>query len=334
MDKRLDENIRQTIGAEYEIVLVDNSEGKYGICGAYNEGVRRSKGDILCFMHEDVIYHSEGWGRFVEEVMSNSQIGILGVAGSQTILNQVDWRIHEIVHNPTYLIQGNTSLEPNPVYYILHRGDYAKKALENGLMQVAIVDGFWMCMRREIFSFVHFDDKNFSEFHLYDSDICMQVNMRGMDVVITDRIIIEHKSIGSFSDSFKNGLMIFFRKWELHLPIMKGITLSAGDISQAQAQAKLKLENHVKLEKQKSEIRDLIDKEKKGISHREFTYEELKIMDNSAYVCRKGFIKDKDINAKDVKKMICDYWHLPFAEHKIKLLWKYFWYRVCLGIWR
>ena len=46
MDKRLDENIRQTIGAEYEIVLVDNSEGKYGICGAYNEGVIRSQGDI------------------------------------------------------------------------------------------------------------------------------------------------------------------------------------------------------------------------------------------------------------------------------------------------
>ena len=54
MDKRLDENIKQTIGTEYEVVLVDNSAGRYGICGAYNEGVRRAKGDILCFMHEDI----------------------------------------------------------------------------------------------------------------------------------------------------------------------------------------------------------------------------------------------------------------------------------------
>ncbi len=55
----LKENIERTIGTDYELIVIDNSTNKYSIFSAYNEGVRRSKGDILCFMHEDILYHME-----------------------------------------------------------------------------------------------------------------------------------------------------------------------------------------------------------------------------------------------------------------------------------
>lgn len=333
-DPRLLKNIQSTIGTEYEIVHIDNSEGKYGICSAYNEGVKRSKGDVLCFMHEDIIYHNEGWGKSVEKILSNPQIGILGVAGSQIVLDKMDWRMYEIVHNPTYLIQGNTSIEPNPMYFILHKGDYVKRPLVNGPMQVATVDGVWMCMRKELFRFIRFDDKHFRGFHLYDSDICMQVNMRKLDIVITDKIILEHRSIGSYSDSFCDALLIFGKKWSSSLPVMIGAKLDENEICCVQTLAKHELDKHVTLEKKKSEIRELLDKEKKKIRHRNFTQEECKIMDESAYVCRKGFVKDKNIKFTEVKKMIYDYWKLPFAKHKVKLLWKYFWYRICIGVFK
>ena len=44
----LKENIASTIGCEYELVVIDNSKNEYSIFSAYNEGVRRAKGDILC----------------------------------------------------------------------------------------------------------------------------------------------------------------------------------------------------------------------------------------------------------------------------------------------
>ena len=48
--KELKENIASTIGCEYELCVIDNSRNEYNIFSAYNEGIRRAKGDILCFM--------------------------------------------------------------------------------------------------------------------------------------------------------------------------------------------------------------------------------------------------------------------------------------------
>ena len=78
----LKENIASTIGCEYELVGIDNSKNEYSIFSAYNEGVRRAKGEILCFMHEDVFFHSNEWGKLVESYFTqNPKVGLLGVAG-------------------------------------------------------------------------------------------------------------------------------------------------------------------------------------------------------------------------------------------------------------
>ena len=67
IDVSLEKNIRDTIGdVQYEIVWIDNSHNQYSIFEAYNEGVSRSKGDYLCFMHEDIVYWSHDWGDLVQ----------------------------------------------------------------------------------------------------------------------------------------------------------------------------------------------------------------------------------------------------------------------------
>ena len=78
----LKENIASTIGCEYELVVIDNSKNEYSIFSAYNEGVRRAKGDILCFMHEDILYHTQGWGKIISNILQDKTIGQIGVAGS------------------------------------------------------------------------------------------------------------------------------------------------------------------------------------------------------------------------------------------------------------
>ena len=56
----LRQNIADTIGCEYELVVIDNSRNQLSIFQAYNRGVQRSKGDILCFMHDDLLMHTIG----------------------------------------------------------------------------------------------------------------------------------------------------------------------------------------------------------------------------------------------------------------------------------
>ena len=76
------QNISETIGADYEIVAIDNSSKTYSIFSAYNEGVRRSIGEYLCFVHEDVTFCTNEWGKIVSGKLSDQTIGIIGVVGS------------------------------------------------------------------------------------------------------------------------------------------------------------------------------------------------------------------------------------------------------------
>lgn len=62
ISNELMQNISSTIGCEYEIITIDNSTNKHNIFQAYNEGIRRAKGEYLCFMHDDILYHTENWG--------------------------------------------------------------------------------------------------------------------------------------------------------------------------------------------------------------------------------------------------------------------------------
>ena len=78
----LKENIASTIGCEYELVVIDNSKNEYSIFSAYNEGVRRANGNVLCFMHEDILYHTQGWGNKITELLDDESIGIIGFGGS------------------------------------------------------------------------------------------------------------------------------------------------------------------------------------------------------------------------------------------------------------
>ena len=70
MAKALSDNIRSTIGVEYEMIIFDNRQAGKGICAVYNECAERAAGEYLLFVHEDVAFHTEGWGRVIGEKLS------------------------------------------------------------------------------------------------------------------------------------------------------------------------------------------------------------------------------------------------------------------------
>jgi len=78
------ENIKRTIGCEYELVVIDNSANRYSIFEAYNLGIERSKGKYLCFIHDDLFIHTNGWGNVISRLFDDyPDYGLIGIAGSK-----------------------------------------------------------------------------------------------------------------------------------------------------------------------------------------------------------------------------------------------------------
>ena len=74
------ENIEKTVGVDYELIVIDNSENKYSIFEAYNLGIKKSKGEVLCFMHDDVLFHTNNWGNILQTIFNkNELIGLIGI---------------------------------------------------------------------------------------------------------------------------------------------------------------------------------------------------------------------------------------------------------------
>ncbi|MBK7224510.1 MAG: glycosyltransferase [Saprospiraceae bacterium] len=50
---------------------------------AYNIGASRAKYEILCFVHDDLFYMTQDWGKKLIKHFEDSEIGLIGVAGAR-----------------------------------------------------------------------------------------------------------------------------------------------------------------------------------------------------------------------------------------------------------
>lgn len=212
----LKENIESTIGCEYELVVIDNSKNDYSIFSAYNEGVRRAKGDILCFMHEDILYHTQGWGMNVYNHFTNCCIGLIGIVGGHCMPDfPASWfTMHTISGQNLQGVYRNSSYTTD--YYL-----FDKRKIGNSA-EVVAVDGMWFCVPKCIFEKIRFDSVTFNHFHCYDLDISMQVIKNNLQVHVVFDILIEHKSPGNIDVTYFLELDKFYEKWCNYFPLIRG----------------------------------------------------------------------------------------------------------------
>lgn len=216
----LEKNIATTIGVEYETIVINNSTNTYSIFEAYNIGVAQAKYPYLCFMHEDILYHSNDWGKQLIRNLENEKVGIVGIIGGHLFPNEGgSWWSSCYISGS--IIQGNTingiynaELQENKYY----AGD---KAIE-----VAVVDGVWFGARKTLFSQISFDANYFKGFHAYDADICLQAINKGYQVSVIPSVLIEHTSLGTLNMLWFDEIKRLQEKWSHILPLVKGIAIS------------------------------------------------------------------------------------------------------------
>lgn len=225
ISQELKDNIAATIGCEYELCVIDNSRNEYNIFTAYNEGVRRAKGDILCFMHEDILFHSENWGaKLIDDYEKDKKIGCIGVVGIQ-FLPQKPMAMWNASAGIGGVLQGQKDQQGR--YFVSDDLDKDTKKLT----EVVALDGCLISIRRVLFDLIQWDEKTYGGFHIYDMDICMQVLQTGYKVCVEPSIIIEHQSLGNATKEWYDSLQSFYAKWQNDLPIMRGMTMTHNELS-------------------------------------------------------------------------------------------------------
>ena len=215
--QRLRENIAETIGVEYELLVIDNSKNQYSIFTAYNEGVQKAKGDILCFMHEDILYHTYGWGDTVLcHFAKDREMGMIGVVGGHYLQDApLTW--FDIYMEPEgQVIQHFQDKKTEKVVFTRMSND--------SKVEVATVDGLWFCVRKDLFEKIRFDE-TIGLWHGYDIDIAMQVWACGRSVCVCYDILIEHFSHGDDKMGFKEALDRWHEKWRGSLPMLRGMSI-------------------------------------------------------------------------------------------------------------
>lgn len=218
LSSQLSENLKETTGVEYELIIIDNPTQKYSIFSAYNEGVKKAKFPILCFLHDDIQIRTNNWGKKAIHYLNNENIGLLGVAGTPFYpkLPSSWWGSGIVSGNITHLING---LEENQkVSY------FQDQTIPN---KVSLIDGVWFCMPKKIFNTVMFDEVNFSGYHFYDLDISMQVQKSGYSLVTVFDIDIVHFSKGKTNKDWLDSSFIFYKKWKNDLPVMQFLNLTS-----------------------------------------------------------------------------------------------------------
>lgn len=206
----LEANIREKIGVPYEVIGIDNSRNQYSIFSAYNEGIARSSFDILCFMHEDILFHTCDWGQKIRTHLNKPDVGIIGICGGSTFTKvPASWSLYD---QKMFILQSNARRSKPVLHNTGHDGQSTSKS-------ALVLDGVFLCANKSLFQSIRFDDVTFSGFHAYDLDICIQAYLAGYKNYAINDVLIEHFSNGHHNKQWILNTMMLSDKWRTHLPI-------------------------------------------------------------------------------------------------------------------
>ena len=210
---QLEKNIGETIGCDFEVIRMNNVNTGKGICQVYNEGLLKVKGSVVCFCHEDIIFETVNWGREIFSLLSNQEIGLVGIAGA----------VYKSQHPTSWVA---VPKEYYRVNMIQKRKDGSEKSYtildENHLAfsEVSVLDGCFIAGRKCIFDLYRWNTNILKGFHIYDLDISMRVGVR-YKIVIANNIKITHYSEGDFDINWLKESEKFHNDFRKLFPINK-----------------------------------------------------------------------------------------------------------------
>ena len=208
--QELERNVASTIGVPYEFLAYDNRETGKGICAVYNECAEKAKYDILFFIHEDVLFHTRDWGSVLAKKLAEPDCGVIGFAGGTTKYPYpYGWQSIRCFTRKNY-IRGKQKGR---------KASLRKSGSTAGYDAVVTLDGMALCVRKDVWDKIRFDDVTFRGFHSYDTDFTTAAFAAGYLTYVCNEVLFEHLSQGSFSKEWYESVKLYLQKWQDKLPL-------------------------------------------------------------------------------------------------------------------
>jgi hypothetical protein len=205
------ENILRTIGIEYELLVWDNRHEKKGICEAYNRMAAQANFPYLCFLHEDILFETSGWGSLLAaRFRDDPKVGVIGIAGS--------------AYKSALFSGWLTADKTFDFFNITHRADGISRLMRQpmaggaGAHPVVCIDGVFMACRREVWADILFDAQGLKGFHFYDIDFSLRAARKYGEIVTMDIDLLHITQGGDYGNSWVEIAMLYHRTHAGNLP--------------------------------------------------------------------------------------------------------------------
>lgn len=198
------------------IFYIENSIGN-SMAKKYNYAIEniilKHDDPIVCFRHDDIMFRTplDVCNYKLTKLFEDPMVGVAGVIGTIALDTTCTWwtGVSAAGGRGNYgsgaIIQGNIDKDGKPIEYPMndHPGvhDY-----------LATIDGCCMFFHKRIFEEGLRFDETLTDYHFYDTDICLQVLERNL-LVSTIDITVKHSSVGKPPENFNDLRKVFFEKW-------------------------------------------------------------------------------------------------------------------------
>jgi GT2 family glycosyltransferase len=146
------------------------NETNLGLIPALNQGARLATGDVLCFLHNDVVMQDPRWLERLEAALASPRrIGLAGFYGVRRLRRDGRYVGRTIVH----CLEGRATLATDTA-------------------EVAVVDGVCLCLPRTVFDAVKGFDEAYGFFHGYDRDLSFAVREAGWRCAVVNAPFVHH----------------------------------------------------------------------------------------------------------------------------------------------
>jgi len=207
-DNNFNLHIKKTIGTSHEFFSIKN-HNQYSLNEVYNQAFDKYSNEndiIFTFIHNDIYFKTQNWGKILLRKFNNFDVDIIGVAGTDYLGEDGVWwnKKHRMFGAVEHTDGGNSWLS-----------DYGSEF--KGLQPVVVIDGVFMAVNPD--NIIHKFDENISGFHFYDISFCFNNYIDGCEIAVTNEIRILHKSIGVTNKEWDLNRKLFVQKNKQFLPL-------------------------------------------------------------------------------------------------------------------
>jgi GT2 family glycosyltransferase len=175
-------------GHAHEIVHISDARG---LCEGNNRGLRRSRGEIVIFSHDDVEFRAPDFASRLFGHLEHCDIA--GVAGTDRLCNG-DWGGSGPPHIYGQVIHSGT----DPGYYRVLVYSVPTRRVD----RIQAMDGVFLCCRREVAERIGFDEQMFTGFHGYDVDFTFRAHLAGYRLSVCNDLDAVHAAVSMYDETW------------------------------------------------------------------------------------------------------------------------------------